>query len=104
MINSCDVLKIVISVRGEGPLRLLAPGAEKLRHCFPYIILHKEFRNAYYTQNIIRLNTLRVGRLLEEKCLLHLLLLSLLLVLTTLLSCFYLIRLLRGTPKLLYNE
>jgi len=34
-IYSCDVLKIVISVRGEGPLRLLAPGAEKLRHCFP---------------------------------------------------------------------
>jgi len=27
-INSCDVLKIVISVRREGPLRLLVPGAE----------------------------------------------------------------------------
>ena len=29
-INNCDVLKIVISVREEGPLRLLAPGAENL--------------------------------------------------------------------------
>jgi len=29
-INNCDVLKIVISVRREGPLRLLDPGAETL--------------------------------------------------------------------------
>jgi hypothetical protein len=29
-INSYDVLKIIISVRAEGPLRLLAPGAENL--------------------------------------------------------------------------
>ena len=29
-INNCEVLKIVISVRVEGPQRLLAPGAETL--------------------------------------------------------------------------
>ena len=29
-INSCVALKIVISVRREGPLRLLEPGAEAL--------------------------------------------------------------------------
>jgi len=29
-IHSCVVLKIVISVRREGPLRLLEPGAETL--------------------------------------------------------------------------
>jgi len=32
LINSCDVLKIVISLGREGPLRLLNPGAETLSY------------------------------------------------------------------------
>ena len=49
---------------------------------FTCIILHKEFRNVYYTQNINGLNTPRVSRSRgRDKCLLQSLLLSLLLML-----------------------